>query len=224
MMKNPPNITAQSIFGRVTLESTISLSLRSYDTTCGIVTIVLLLLYLPKKDDDNLYFVHGDLAFGIVDDTQKLNKTLLVYQFLYAYIRTEEVGIKDAVLIQKKCNLRQLLSVIPHERNPSYNSVDRRLRLSIELILTNISSMEQNGPTTGSGVCIEKPRRHASARHEVHARSWGFHSLLSAAFVGYFPLRWGTVPHSAFLKQPRHINMPYFLAIIHNSHVVYSTG
>ena len=47
--------------------------------TCGIVIIVLLLLYLPKKDDDNLYFVHGDLAFGIVDDTQKLNKTLLVY-------------------------------------------------------------------------------------------------------------------------------------------------
>ena len=28
--------------------------------------------------------------------------------------------------------------------------------------------------------------------------SWGFHSLLSVAFVGYFPLRWRTVPHSAF--------------------------
>ena len=28
--------------------------------------------------------------------------------------------------------------------------------------------------------------------------SWGFHSLLSAAFVGYFLLRWRTVPHSAF--------------------------
>ena len=27
--------------------------------------------------------------------------------------------------------------------------------------------------------------------------SWGFHSLLSAAFVGYFPLHWETVPHSA---------------------------
>ena len=35
-------------------------------------------LYLAKKDD-NLYFVHGDWAFGIIDKTPKLNKTILVY-------------------------------------------------------------------------------------------------------------------------------------------------
>ena len=94
------------------------------------------------------------------------------------YSCTNELSNQNQIFYQDQIKCREncrLLSAL-HEAHASFMGVPQSTECGFCWILSpsleNSSSFSLNGN-------IEKIRRHASARHEVHAPSWGFHSQLS---------------------------------------------